>query len=106
MEKLVGREKEIKELDRLLHSDRSELIIVYGRRRIGKTFLVRQFFAERFTFYYTGAHHKSQKEQLDNFANALQRYSNSSLKPFLPNWNEAFRQLQALIERAESHLHR
>lgn len=98
MEKLVGREKEIKELDRLLHSDRSELIIVYGRRRIGKTFLVRQFFAERFTFYYTGAHHKSQKEQLDNFANALQRYSNSSLKPFLPNWNEAFRQLQALIE--------
>lgn len=43
MDKLIGRDKEHAELERCLNSDRSELVIVYGRRRIGKTFLIEEF---------------------------------------------------------------
>lgn len=42
--KLVGRERECLELDRVMESDRSEFVIVYGRRRVGKTFLVDQYY--------------------------------------------------------------
>ena len=48
MEKLIGREAERREIDRCLKSDRSELVIVYGRRRIGKTFLIEQHFNQTF----------------------------------------------------------
>ena len=50
MEKLIGREAERREIDRCLKSDRSELVIVYGRRRIGKTFLIEQHFNQTFDF--------------------------------------------------------
>ena len=50
MDKLIGRDKEYEELKRCLHSDRSELVIVYGRRRIGKTFLIEEFFGRQFDF--------------------------------------------------------
>ena len=42
--KLVGRERECQELHRVMESDRSEFVIVYGRRRVGKTFLVDQYY--------------------------------------------------------------
>ena len=44
MDKLIGRERECEELQWALNSKRSELVVMYGRRRIGKTFLVRRFF--------------------------------------------------------------
>ena len=42
--KLVGRERECNELRRVMESDRSEFVIVYGRRRVGKTFLIDQYY--------------------------------------------------------------
>lgn len=47
---LIGRERELTELKRCLHSDRSELVIIYGRRRVGKTFLIDQFFGGKYDF--------------------------------------------------------
>ena len=50
MEKLIGRKYECEELSRVMASSRSEFVILYGRRRIGKTFLVRSFFEDRYDF--------------------------------------------------------
>ena len=47
---LVGREKEVTTLKSCLTSDKSELIITYGRRRIGKTYLIREVYKNKFTF--------------------------------------------------------
>ena len=51
---IIGREYEIAELQRLKESKSPELVAVYGRRRVGKTFLVREFFQNQFAFYHTG----------------------------------------------------
>ncbi|MBQ0008101.1 MAG: ATP-binding protein [bacterium] len=52
--KLIGRKRECKVLDDCMTSDRSEFVIVYGRRRVGKTFLVDQYFKGKFDFTFVG----------------------------------------------------
>ena len=51
---LIGRENEQKKLKDLLETDKSEFVAVYGRRRVGKTFLIKQALKDRFTFQHTG----------------------------------------------------
>ena len=51
---LVGRKNEQSELLRLLDSEQAEFIMVYGRRRVGKTYLIREAFKNKFAFYMTG----------------------------------------------------
>lgn len=51
MKKLIGREREIQELQRCVDSGQSEFVIVYGRRRVGKTFLVDEYFKRTFFLY-------------------------------------------------------
>lgn len=48
--KLIGREQEVKELNRLYNSDSPQFVAIYGRRRVGKTFLVDETFKGRITF--------------------------------------------------------
>ncbi|MBR1726840.1 MAG: ATP-binding protein [Muribaculaceae bacterium] len=98
MEKLIGRERECKELQWALDSKRSEFIILYGRRRVGKTFLVRRFFNDTFCFRYVGAHRQKQDTQLQNFREALIRYSRNSDWPELKTWHEAFLCLAEYLE--------
>lgn len=52
----IGREKELTQLKRCVESNRSEFVIVYGRRRVGKTFLVDSFFDGKYDFAYVGGH--------------------------------------------------
>ena len=54
MAKIIGRKEEQKELQRLYESDSPEFVVVYGRRRVGKTFLIREMFRDSMTFYHTG----------------------------------------------------
>ena len=68
---LIGREKEIKTLQQAYHSEYSEFVAVYSRRRIGKTFLIREAFNYQFTFQHTGVYKESLKKQLRNFRDAL-----------------------------------
>ncbi len=53
MAKIVGRKVEQQMLNRLLNSKEAEFLVVYGRRRVGKTFLIRNYFKEQFAFYHT-----------------------------------------------------
>lgn len=95
--KLIARNREIQELSRLYKSKRSEFVVVYGRRRIGKTFLVNQVFQDEFTFTYVGARKQPQQVQLQRFARQLQEFSKSPYAPTLNSWEEAFEELKALI---------
>ncbi len=51
---MIGRKKEVQELNDLYESGRAEFVAIYGRRRVGKTFLVDETFAGRITFRHTG----------------------------------------------------
>ena len=96
-EKLIGREYECGELERCLESDRSELIIVYGRRRIGKTFLIEQYFEKHFDFWFVGVRGLTTKNQLRRFAKVLKEYSGISSYHF-SDWFDAFDALQDYLE--------
>lgn len=100
--KLIGRLREIAELNKCLSSDRSEFVVLYGRRRIGKTFLVRQFFDNTFAFSYTGVKEYNRVQQLNNFGKALQTYAMASHRPQPRDWDEAFDLLQQLLMASDA----
>lgn len=81
-----------------MESERSEFVVVYGRRRIGKTFLVRRFFKDNYAFSFVGKHEMRREQQLAEFAKELMYYSHSTFVPQLKNWTEAFDALQRLLE--------
>lgn len=97
-ENIIGRVKEQELLGEYMSSGQSEFIAIYGRRRIGKTFLVKQFFDEKFDFYMTGIYDNNKREQLMNFNRQLNKYS-GAYYPVVDNWFDAFAQLQHYLER-------
>ncbi|MBP5639041.1 MAG: ATP-binding protein [Victivallales bacterium] len=95
---LIGRDAEAKRLKDAFMSSSSEFIAVYGRRRVGKTYLIRETFDSHFAFYHTGIANVGRKEQLERFAKSLEkqgaRHSSKSLK----NWFEAFDRLEEFLQ--------
>ncbi len=89
---LTGRQSERKLLDRLLQSDEPEFLALYGRRRVGKTFLVREHCKKHLVFELTGLKEGTLKEQLTNFRQELQKRSRKQ-RDSPHSWQEAFRQL-------------
>lgn len=94
---IIGRQKEMLELKRCIESDRSELVIVYGRRRVGKTYLVDQFFNGRFDFTFVGGHKLSQRLQLRNFAKALKLSMGEHTARKFIDWFDAFDALEEYL---------
>ena len=97
---MVGRKKEIEELNRLYESDESEFIAVYGRRRIGKTYLIRETFADRFAFHHTGLPNASKQKQLAHFKESLNAAGFKGTTP--TDWFKAFRNLQDVVAKSLS----
>lgn len=95
---LIGRSYEWERLEQCLHEEKAQLVIVYGRRRVGKTFLVNEFFDNQFTFKLTGSYDKPRDYQLRNFTAELRRKSNKELKE-PKDWIEAFEMLRAFLEK-------
>ena len=89
---LFGREKEVSILQQAQDSVEAEMISVIGRRRVGKTFLIEQFFKDRIIFHLTGAQNAPLEEQLENFAAKLGDPDN---RP--KSWNKAFHLLQDFL---------
>lgn len=79
-------------------SPKSEFLAVYGRRRVGKTFLIRSFFQNQFDFYLTGLAKGNTKQQLSNFAIFFQQYFHSEISP-PANWLTAFHLLIKELEK-------
>lgn len=92
---MIGRERELEIISDCVNADRSRLVVVYGRRRVGKTFLVREAFDYRFTFTHTGIEDGDYAEQLGGFWRSIrQQLDDNCRRP--ANWAEAF----DLLERA------
>ncbi len=84
MEAIIGRDEEKKILGQMLVSKEAELIAIYGRRRVGKTFLVRNFYHKQMVFEFTGVHEASLAQQLAGFSEALQGAMKAPLPPAHP----------------------
>lgn len=96
MEKIIGREIEQKILNDCLNSNQPEFLVVYGRRRIGKTYLIKNYFDDKFSFYATGVFGKKNRQQLQSFYISLQNYGDQeSTCP--KTWFEAFSRLQKIL---------
>ncbi len=96
--KLSGRRAEINLLQNLLLKDEASFVAVYGRRRVGKTYLIRQVYQKEIVFECSGLHKKSLSQQLENFWLALQEVDKSGV-PNLPpkTWLQAFAQLKSFL---------
>ena len=97
MDKIIGRESELGLLDKYNKSGKSEFVALYGRRRVGKTSLVRYYFKDKFDFYVTGVLDGTKADQEDAFYDALIKYGYSGEKP--KNWKEALNALGAILEK-------
>jgi uncharacterized protein len=97
MENIIGRHKEIEVLNKTYNSSKSEFVAIYGRRRVGKTFLIRQTFSENTTFQLTGVNNATSRQQIANFYAALTKQKSSDF-PIPKNWFDAFQQLITVLE--------
>lgn len=93
----IGREKEQRMLKEYLGSSQSEFIAVYGRRRVGKTFLIKHVIQETAAYYVAGMHQATLKMQLENFIQPMRLNGFKQRKP--SNWLQAFFQLEQYLER-------
>lgn len=97
---LVGRKNEQNTLQSLLQKEESQFCVVYGRRRVGKTYLVRETFNYHFTFQHAGVARANLREQLRAFRDSL---AAAGLRCTIPKtWYEAFDYLKQLIEQEPS----
>ena len=94
---LLGRKKEQAALENYYHSKKPEFIAVYGRHRVGKTFLMKEFFHNDFAFYLTGKANSTLKGQLLEFDEAVAEYSTKHYKPSR-SWRDAFKTLRLILE--------
>ncbi len=96
---IIGREAEISILNKMLHSTAPELLAIYGRRRVGKTFLIRNYCHSNMIFSCSGQLNGKTKEQLLNFTRQLnQWFPNQTILSSATSWQEAFAQLEQCVE--------
>lgn len=93
---IVGRKKELSLINQYFNSGKAEFIAVYGRRRVGKTFLIRQHFRNQFAFDMTGIMEGTKSEQMTAFHTALKTYGYTGKKN--TNWIDAFFALRQVLE--------
>lgn len=96
---LVGRHNELTFLHKIENSPVSEFVAVLGRRRIGKTFLIREKFKEnRHFFEFTGTKNLSSNLQIKNFVKSMESYFKISIKSPVKNWNDALHEFATLLQ--------
>lgn len=100
MAEIIGRKNEVKEFNRIYKSSKAEFVVVFGRRRVGKTFIVNQLYSSQMCFYHTGLspieNDSNIKKQLQNFAFSLANYG-LKMDSIPENWLEAFELLKRLL---------
>lgn len=99
MSYLIGRRYERDQLKRVKLSDKPELVAIYGRRRVGKTFLIREYFKRDMVFEITGLFKGNMADQLQNFAKVLGSFSRKALKQNPESWLEAFTLLERYLDK-------
>lgn len=101
---LIGRKPEIRELDKICRQEASAFISVYGRRRIGKTYLIRTLFTEQRSdcvfFEFTGAEKGDNEDQLENFTDSLYAWFRVTPEAPFTKWSSAFNTLKRCLDQA------
>lgn len=112
MAKIIGRKLEIQQLQHRYHSDKAEFVAVYGRRRVGKTFLIKELYKNEFAFMHTGLapmvedkrtkklRRVTMADQLENFYYSLIRYGLEG-ESCPTSWMEAFFLLEKLLKQKD-----
>ena len=95
--KIIGRIEEIERLNRCMRSDTAQLVVVSGRMRVGKTFLINEFFQNTFAFKLTGVYGQKRKDQLKNFTAELNRRTRKKYSE-PKDWIEAFNTLREYLD--------
>lgn len=98
--KIIGRKREKDILSKCLSSKRPEFVVVYGRRRVGKTYLIKEYFNGQFSFYTTGLSDEKTAGQLKAFHTSLKAHG--CKENVIPkDWFEAFLRLKDLLENPD-----
>jgi len=89
---ILGREAEISRFDKVMNSGVPEFLAMYGRRRVGKTFLIREYFKSHMVLDFSGAFEVEYDLQIDNFYTEYTRWTKGKREDTPPqNWTEAFK---------------
>ena len=96
---MIGRKEEKQILHKAFTSNKPELVAVIGRRRVGKTYLIRSFFRNKLDFEVIGLKDNNKKAQLKNFAFSLKKFGKKDALDTIPtDWLDAFHQLTEHLE--------
>lgn len=98
MEKIIGRETEMKRLSASANSSKAEFVALYGRRRVGKTFLVNQMFMNQYAFKMTGVIEGTLEDQFTAFADSMSDFGYDMQKQ-PKDWMEAFIMLKNALKK-------
>ena len=96
--KIIGRKREKDALARSMSSGRPEFVVIYGRRRVGKTYLIKEYFNGQFSFYATGLSDEKTAGQLKAFGASLKSYGCTDRNP-PADWFEAFQKLREVLQK-------
>jgi len=109
---MIGRKIEVEKLQEAMDKDRAQLVAVYGRRRVGKTFLVNEFFDNKFAFKHTAVSPVDErtqtrkknlmKLQLQEFYYSMRTYGLDSDAEVPSDWQKAFFMLQQLLSSKDN----
>ena len=94
----IGREKEQEQLKDYIGSNQSEFIAVYGRRRVGKTWLIQQVIGNDYAFYVAGMNRVTMEIQLANFMQGIRKHRPDEPLPHVKTWLDAFIALESYLE--------
>lgn len=100
---MIGREYEIRQMHQLLQSYDGEMLAIIGRRRVGKTYLIRQTYSEFMSFEIIGVQNETNAMQLKNFYQKLKDYFGDKVPDKKPSdWLDAFNQLKICLEKSKN----
>ena len=94
---LIGRVRECEQLDECMADSEAQLIVVYGRRRVGKTYLINEYFSNQFTFKVTGAYGERKDFQIQSFVEEFRR-KGFSIRQHPAEWRDVFFLMRAYLE--------
>jgi len=98
---IIGREKEQQKLRDAYKSGNSEFVVIYGRRRVGKTYLVREVFDQKFSFTHAGLANADKSSQLEAWVESLKEYGLNDV-PKQKSWIQAFSLLKEVVRQSKS----
>jgi uncharacterized protein len=95
---MVGRDREVEIFDELMATEQAKLVILVGRRRVGKTFLINELFKNKMAFSYIGTYNATKESNFEKFTTQLHQFSKNNLPIASPsNWFQAFNLLSNLL---------